>query len=731
MGKFKFIKQYDMMDCGPSCLRMIASYHGKSISQSYIKGITKFSRTGVSLLNISEAADEIGLDTLAATLTLRQLAEEAPLPCILHWQKKHFVVLKEIKKSLVKRNESQFVVADPASGVITYSKEEFIKNWVLGGTDNDKGVVLLLEPGERFHELKQDESHYDISYIFKYFGKERRLITQLILGLFLSSTIQIIFPFLTQSIIDVGISTGNMSFIYLILIAQLFLLGSRIVIDFLRSWILLHISTKLNISLLKEFLSKLMKLPLLFFETRLYGDIMQRMQDHKRIESFLTVTFLNTVFSFVNIVVFSLILINYNRDIFILYGFSSILYISWITLFLNARKKNDLARFDALSKDQNKLLQIVQGIQEIKLNNNEYQKKKEWEALQVKIFKVHFKDLSIQQFQKTGAFFINEGKNIFITVLVAKGVIDGQLTIGSMLAIQYIIAQLNSPLDQITSFIQGYQDSKLSIERIKEVQEVKDEEPDNNSKVFNFDSDKSIVASNIHFSYPGRSKVLNNASFKIPEGKVTAIVGLSGGGKTTILKLLLKFYEPDEGNIKVGDLKLSNISNKYWRSRCGVVMQDGYIFSDTIANNICMDETSCDHKRLIYAAKIANILDFIEELPEGFNSKIGSEGYSLSQGQKQRVLIARAVYKDPEYIFLDEATNALDVSNESSIMNNLVDFFKGKTVVIVAHRLSTIKNADQILVLNNGLVCEAGDHLELTNQKGIYYQLVEKQLNLI
>ena len=714
------------MDCGPTCLRMIAKHYGKNFNLQKLRDITGINREGVSLLGISEAAEKIGFRTTGVKLTLKQLAE-IDLPVILHWNQNHFVVLYKVKKN-------HYNVADPAKGLIDYNESEFVKNWLsIHNNGHSEGIVLTLSPTPDFYSQEDDKTDgLDFNYLLKYLYRYKQLIVQLFAGLAVGSLLQLILPFLTQSIVDIGINTRNLNFIYIILIAQTMLFVGRMSVDFIRSWILLHISTRINISILTDFLIKLMKLPISFFDTKMTGDIMQRMNDQKRIESFLTGSTLSVVFSMFNLVIFAVVLAYYNINIFIIFAVSTVLYSLWVIAFLKKRRTLDFKRFDISSKNQSAMVQLINGMQEIKLNNCEQQKRWEWERIQAGLFRFNVKSLALGQYQQAGTFFINEGKNILITFLVAKSVIDGQLTLGAMMAVQYIIGQLNSPIEQMLGFVQQMQDAKISLERLNEIREMDDEEPLDKNFVKELPTDKSISLQNISFTYPGAGNepVLSQINLHIPQGKTTAIVGMSGSGKTTILKLLLRFYEPQKGEIKVGNGYLGQISFRYWRGLCGVVMQDGFIFSDSIAKNIAVGDEYPDMVKLKEAIHTANISDFIESLPLGLNTKIGAEGNGISQGQRQRILIARAVYKNPEYIFFDEATNALDSNNEKVIMENLEKFFKGKTVVVVAHRLSTVKHADNIVVLDKGGIIEQGTHAELTRSKGEYFQLVKNQLEL-
>ncbi len=726
MAKFPFFQQYDAMDCGPACIRMIAAFYGKTYSLQKLRQLAHITREGVSLLGLSEAAEAIGFRTIGARITFEQLIE-APKPCVVHWDQEHFVVVYKFAKGKV-------YVADPAFGLVEYKMDEFKKHWLATVRHGEvKGICLLFDPTPKFFELEGEElKHGNISFLIQYLKPHRKLVVQLILGFLVGSLIQLIFPFLTQSIVDVGINTQDINFIYLILAAQMMLFLSRMTVDFIRSWILLHISTRINISIISDFLIKLMKLPIGFFDTKMVGDLLQRIGDHRRIERFLTSQSLNVVFSVFNIVIFSVVLAMYDTFIFVVFLFGSALYILWVFLFLRKRRELDFKRFTQLSDNQSKLIQLINGMQEIKLNNYERQKRWEWERIQARLFKVNVKNLSLQQYQQAGSVFINETKNIFITVMAATAVVHGDMTLGMMLAVQYIIGQMNSPLDQMIEFMHVSQDAKISLERLSEIHTQKDEEQDKEGKLTSLPSTADLNISDLVFQYEGPKspKVLNALNLVIPQGKVTAIVGTSGSGKTTLVKLLLGFYPPVSGEIKVGDASLSAYSQSWWRNKCGAVMQDGFIFSDTIASNIAMADDEIDKERLAYAVRMANIQEFIETLPLNYNTKIGPEGVGLSQGQKQRILIARAIYKNPEYIFFDEATNALDANNEKVILENLNEFFSGKTVVVVAHRLSTVKNAHQIIVLDRGSIVEQGSHEELTKQQGAYYNLVKNQLEL-
>ena len=724
---FPFFPQHDAMDCGPSCLRMIAKHYGRHYTLESLRQKSHISREGVSMLGISAAAEEIGFKTIGVHISFNQLRNEVPLPCIVHWRQNHFVVVYKIK------NDTVFV-ADPASGLLKYTVKEFLNGWISrkSDADSDEGVALLLEPQPEFYSAdgeKPDKAKF--SFILQYLKPYKKLIVQLFMGMLIGTLLQLIFPFFTQSIVDYGIGNNNINFVTLILIAQLTLYAAQTAVEFIRSWILLHISTRINISIISDFLIKLMRLPIGFFDTKMIGDLMQRIGDHQRIESFLTSSTLNTLFSFVTFVVFAFVLAFYSFKLLIVFLIGSALYVLWVLIFLKYRREIDYKRFSQASAEQSNLIQLITGMQEIKLNNCEKQKRWEWENIQAKLFKVSISGLRLSQWQQSGAIFINEIKNILISFISARAVINGDMSLGMMMAVQTIVGQLNSPISQMIGFIQSAQDAKISLERLGEIHNRPNESENGDGKTSIFPDDKSISIDNLTFHYDTLSDaVLKDVNLTIPEGKITAIVGMSGSGKTTLIKLLLGFYPPTKGNIRIGGLNLSNIDPQAWRARCGTVMQDGFIFSESIAKNIAIGEDHIDEHRLLNAAKIANIQDMIENLPLGYNTKIGQEGNGISQGQKQRILIARAVYKDPHYIFLDEATNSLDANNEHVIMDNLQEFFKGRTVVVVAHRLSTVKNADQIVVLNHGEITEIGTHNELVAKHGVYYTLVKNQLEL-
>lgn len=736
---FPLYTQLDAMDCGPTSLRMIAKYYGRSYSLQTLREKSFITRQGVSMLGISDAAESIGFHTNGVRITFDQLVEDVPLPCILHWNQNHFVVCYKIRKekSFGKKKEAAYkmYIADPSGTKSVMDKEEFLKCWISSRHNGqDTGTALVLSPTPDFYGYEDDEKkgEKNLGYFARYLLPYKSQILQLIAGLGVTSIMALIAPFLTQAVVDQGISNNNLSFVTLVLIAQLVLAATQMAVSFIQGWITLHMNTRINIALISDFLAKLMKLPIRFFDTKNIGDIMQRIGDHGRIESFLTGSTLTTVFSFVNFIVFAIILAYYNVTILLVFLVGNTLYTVWILLFMRYRRRLDYNRFSQSAAEQGNLFGMITGMQEIKLNNAEKQQRWKWEHIQVKLFKISIKGVALGQYQQIGTIFFSQTTSLLISFIAAKSVIDGQITLGMMMSVSYIIGQLSAPIGQVIGFAQSLQDAKISLERLNEIHNKEDEEQLLESKLNYLPESKSIHIQNVFFNYDGaeRDYVLDDLSFTIPEKKVTAIVGASGSGKTTIIKLLLGFYPPLKGEIKVGATSIEDINPHLWRQKTGSVMQEGFIFSDTIANNIAVGEEVIDKEKLLNAVKVANIKEYVESLPLKYNSKIGMEGNGTSQGQKQRLLIARAVYKDPDFLFFDEATNALDANNERVIMDNLTNFYKGKTVVIVAHRLSTVQHADNIIVLDGGKVIEQGTHVELTEKRGAYYTLVKNQLEL-
>lgn len=714
------------MQCGAACIGMICRYYGYRISLSEISNICYPTTEGVSLLGLAKSAKFIGFDAYPCKVTLHNIINITQ-PCILHWNQNHFVVLYKVKKN-------SFYIADPGKGIYRCSLAEFTSHWISSSSEKGPtGFAIFLKPTKNIEDRQPNsyDNNHSFRFLFRYISQYKKHLIQILLGLLLGCILQLILPFLTQSVVDIGIKHNDINFIWLVLLGELMIVLGRTATDFIRRWLLLHISMRINISLVSDFFIKLLKLPMSFFDTKLMGDLMQRINDHSRIQTFLTNQVLGVVFTFLSFLVFGAVLFIYNNLIFLIFLSTSIIYGIWITTFLHKRKLLDYELFEQQAKNQNKTYQFLTTMQEIKLQNCEQRRRWEWEDAQADLFSVQMKSLKLQQTQEAGCIFINEVKNIIITVLAATAVINGQMTLGAMLAVQYIIGQLNSPVEQFMSFIYSLQDVKISLERINEIHEGKNEETKENQKS-NFDSAKSIHIDNVNFKYDPHAlrNTIEGVSFEIPEGKVTAIVGASGSGKTTLIKLMLGYYPVMSGEIHIANHNINEYNLKWWRCHCGVVMQDGVIFSESIARNIAVDDGDIDFERLEQAARIANIHEYVMGLPLKYNTLIGRDGVGLSQGQKQRILIARAVYKNPDFIFLDEATNALDAKNERAIVENLDEFYKGRTVVVVAHRLSTVKNADQIIVLDGGKVVEVGNHTSLIEKKGAYYNLVKNQLEL-
>jgi ATP-binding cassette subfamily B protein len=727
-NKFQWIKQHDSMQCGASCLSMICYHYGKDYSIEYLERYCHANNSGVSMLGITDGAESIGFNVMTVAASTDEL-NKIVLPCILHWNQNHFVVLYGISK-----NGDQYKIADPGKGLITYTRKDFESHWISSVTDGEpSGTVMQLIPKTDFycHCGDNTEQRRSFRFLFEYLKQYRKYFAQIIIGLIFGCLLQLIFPFLTQAIVDIGIRNKDVGFIWLVLSGELMIVIGRTATDFIRRWLLLHISIRINISLVSDFFIKLLKLPMSFFDTKLMGDLMQRIGDHSRVQNFLTGQVLNIAFTSLSLIIFSIVLFIYNKTTFTIFVVGSIAYGLWISLFLQRRKVIDYEIFEQYSINHNKTYQFITSMQEIKLQGCEQRRRWEWEDTQADLFQVQIKSLKLQQTQEAGSIFINEVKNILITVSAATAVIHGQISLGAMLSIQYIVGQLNTPVEQLMSFIYSLQDVKISLERINEIHEGKNEES-KGDQAKSFESRKSIRLEQINFKYDPHAlkNTLCDVSFYIPEGKVTAIVGASGSGKTTLIKLMLGYYPVMSGAIYIANRNICDYNLTWWRQHCGVVMQEGIIFSESIARNIAVADGEIDVQRLEQACKIANIHDYVMGLPLKYNTIIGREGMGLSQGQKQRILIARAVYKNPEFIFLDEATNALDAQNERVIIENLGGFYKGRTVVVVAHRLSTVKNADQIIVVDSGRIVEIGNHTSLIGKRGTYYSLVKNQLEL-
>ena len=733
---FPHYKQKDTMDCGPTCLRIIAAHYGRDIPAQKLRELSYTSHDGSSLLGLSDAAEAVGFHSAGVKISWEQLCDEAPLPCIVHWNQKHFVVVYKISASKGKR---EVYVSDPASGLLKYSEDAFLKSW--GATKGEKdikdtGIALILETTPAFFEQQDSSSEatkrFTLRYIIKYLRPHRHSLAQLVLGMIVASLLSLILPFISQSVVDQGVSLGKLGFVKTMLVAQLLIVLGQLANDLIRNWLMLHMTARVSISLISDFLSKLMRLPISFFDTKMTGDILQRIQDHSRIQDFLTNSLISIVMAVVLFLLYGAILGGYNLSILLVFLFGTILYVGWVLVFLKWRRKLDYMRFQEAANNQSNIVQLIGGMQDIKLNNCEKQKRWDWERIQARLFKISIKGLTLSQTQQVGGTFIDQAKNIFISYLAAKSVIDGNMTLGMMTALTYIIGQLNAPVGQFISFVRQSQDASISMERLGEIHNREDEEPTGVEKVHDIPTGADLEFRNVTFQYEGphSPKVLDGISLNVLHGKVTAIVGASGSGKTTMLKMMLGFYPPATGTVTLGGIEMKDYSESAWRRQCGCVMQEGYIFSNSIAENIALCDETPDMERVRQAAEVANIKDWIEELPLGYNTKIGADGHGLSVGQKQRILIARAAYKNSPYLFFDEATNSLDANNEKVIMENLDKLFEDKTVVIVAHRLSTVRNADNIIVLDSGHIVEEGTHEVLTAKKGYYYELVRNQLEL-
>lgn len=724
-----YVHQQDAMQCGVACLAMVASAFGMKYTLPFLSELCTPTSEGVSLLGISDGAKAIGLESRAYRISADALTQ-LPLPAILHWNQNHFVVLHKVS-----HGGRRFFVADPGKGMTSYSHDEFLRHWESCERDGTScGIAMTLQPGKGFGNVSDPRtaSGRSMRFLAGYFRKYSSYFLQIVIGLLFACALQLAMPFLTQALVDKGIHHRDIGFVWLILLGELMIVLGRTATDFIRRWLLLHVSMRINVSLVSDFLVKLIGLPMPFFDTKQTGDILQRMGDHSRIQTFLTSQVLDLLFTITSFIVFGAVLCVYNPPIFGVFMLGSAIYALWITSFLDRRKVLDYELFEQSSRNQNLTYQFVTSMQEVKLQNCGRRRRWEWEDVQADLFEVQMKSMRLQQTQEAGSIFINEIKNIIITVMAATAVIKGDMTLGAMLAVQYVMGQLNSPVAQLMGFIYSLQDVRISLERINQVHRSRGE----NEKPLNLtgfpDPSLGITLRGVCFRYDRHARVntIDNVSIDIERGKVTAIVGASGSGKTTLVKLMLGYFPLNGGELTAAGRPLADYDLQWWRTRCGAVMQDGVIFSESIARNIAAGDGDMDMERVRRAARLANIDEHVMSLPLRYDTRIGRDGMGLSQGQKQRILIARAVYRDPEFVFLDEATNSLDAGNEREIAERLDGFFRGRTVVVVAHRLSTVRNADRIIVIDKGKVAEEGTHDSLTAMKGIYYNLVKNQLEL-
>ncbi|MCQ2268555.1 MAG: peptidase domain-containing ABC transporter [Bacteroidaceae bacterium] len=726
MLMFPFVPQHDSMQCGIACLNMVCRYYGRRYSMSTLSRYCHATKEGVSLLGISQAAESLGMETMGLKVTLSELSKLQP-PCILHWNQNHFVVFYG------KSSRGRFRIADPGKGKLTYNEEEMIHYW-LGGLASATGIAMILKPTKYFYEHRDRETMESHSFLFLFdrFLHYKKEFAYILFCSSVASGLQLVLPFLTQAIVDKGITHHNLSIIYIILLGQLCLTIGKTAADFTRNHVVLHVGLKIDITLVSDFFIKLLLLPMYFFDVKLLGDLQQRIRDHDRVKSFLTNQLLSAVFSSISFIVFGVVLLKYSQIIFAVFLTGTLLYGIWLMLLLKKRRTLDLLNFEQLAENNNKTYQFLTSMQEIKLQGCENRRRLEWVNIQENLYKISMRMLSLQQKQEAGSILINESKNIVTTVIAAAAVIHGEMTLGMMLAIQYIIGQLNSPVSLLVQFIYSLQDVQISLERINEIKNMEEEDINSDAYVEYGADCHDIVVKNVHFKYDPHSpiEILKGVSLTIPHNRMTAIVGASGSGKTTLLKLLLGYYPTNKGDIILAGCNLQDYKMKWWRSRCGVVMQDGIIFSESIARNIAVDDGEIDTTRLKKSAQIACIDEFVQTLPLKYETKVGKDGMGLSKGQQQRVLIARAVYKNPDFIILDEATNSLDANNEQTIVDNLSEYYKGRTVIIIAHRLSTVRYADKIVVMESGKIVEIGTHESLIKQKGYYHKLVRNQLDI-
>lgn len=707
------------MDCGPACLKIISKYYGKSFSMKYLRDQCQITREGVSMKDLSRVAESIGLRSLPLKVSCEDLVRKIPLPCIIHWNYAHFVVLYRVKGR-------RMYISDPQVGLITYDRDRFTYGWK---KNNERGIILVLEPSQRFHDAQNVQSPGRLNNYFNYLKPHVNFLLQVFFGMLMGVGISLLFPFITQSVVDIGIETQDFDFINILLIATIVLTLSSVFSNFVQSRMMLHVADRINISMVSDFIQKTLRLPVTFYERKMTSDILNRINDHGRIQQFVLHSFLGIIIAGLSFLVYAAILATYQITLFAFFLGGTILYVLWILLFLQKRRTLDYQFFDSNIYNQNEIIQIAENSTEIKINNLEQKKRWDWEKSRFEIYDLNIKLLNLSQIQNIGTAIIDRLKNVFITFFAAKAVINGQMSLGMMLSAQYIIGQMNGPVGRLIGFIQSYQDARISLERVGEVVHEEAEE----SRVEGFEvampNDRTIRLKGLSFRYhSGSPYILKDLDLEIPHGKMTAIVGPSGSGKSTLMKILLRLYQNYEGEIEIGNANFKAIDLHRWRSSCGAVLQEGKIFNDSILHNIVLDADNIDPDRLKAVIRQANLQAFIDALPQKLYSLIGQGGNGISGGQKQRILIARALYKDPEFLFFDEATNALDTKNEREITRQLRETFDGKTSIVIAHRLSTVRSADQIVVLDRGHIVERGDHAALVHKKGTYFNLISNQI---
>lgn len=731
--KYRVIMQHDSMQCGAACLLSVCHFYGRSgMSLEQMTEMCGVGRDGVSIYDLNKAARRLGFETLCAKLTLSDLLD-ITLPCILFWNASHFVVLFEARGG-------RYVIGDPALGVVERSEAEVSQAWLAADDDDGvlRGVVLGLSPTDDFScggdcGVQSLSLRKSLPSLWTYVRPHRWCIAQLAAGLAFGCVVQLILPFLSQAVVDVGVGLRDVGSLWTLVIAQMALMLGRAAAGFVRSWILLRIGTRVNIAMVSDFLAKLMRLPMTFFDKKLTGDILQRMGDYSRVRDFFTSQALDALFALSSVAVFAFVLGCYSLRLFAVFLVGSLAHAAWLSFFMRRRRVLDYELFRRQALCSNKTLECVSSLHEVKLQGCGARRRAEWEASQEALVSTQAQSLALSQRQEAGSVVIAEGKNIVMTLCSATAVMSGDMTMGMMLATQFIAGQLVSPIERLTRFAYAAQDVRVSLERILSVSRMPDEDDGRNASPVDVDWRLGVEFRHVSFAYSPSEcghPAVDDVSLYFPSGKVTAIVGASGSGKSTLIKLLLGFFEPQEGDVSVGGVELSSLPMEWWRGQCGIVMQDGVIFSDSVARNIAMADDEPDMRRVREAARLACADGFISDLHAAFETKIGAEGQQLSKGQAQRILLARAVYRNPSLLILDEATNSLDTVSERRIVDNLASFCAGRTTIVIAHRLSTVRNADNIIVMSGGRVVERGTHNELAKLHGYYYELIKNQLDI-